>query len=78
MDNNMPMMSGSKAQAILRGDPKTARIPIIALSANAMPGDIAEALAAGYFRYLTKPVDLLKLTEALDSALTLAATRTGP
>ncbi|HWJ36584.1 MAG TPA: ATP-binding protein [Steroidobacteraceae bacterium] len=75
MDNNMPVMSGSEAQAILRGDPKTAGIPIIALSANAMPGEIAEALSAGYFRYLTKPVDLLELTEAIDSALKLAAIR---
>jgi signal transduction histidine kinase/ActR/RegA family two-component response regulator len=77
MDNNMPVMSGGEAQAILRGDPKTARIPIIALSANAMPGQIAEALNAGYFRYLTKPIDLQELGEALDNALNLAALRKG-
>jgi signal transduction histidine kinase/ActR/RegA family two-component response regulator len=78
MDNNMPVMTGGEAQAILRGDPRTARIPIIALSANAMPGQIAEALNAGYFRYLTKPIDLLDLREALDNALNLAALRKGP
>jgi signal transduction histidine kinase/CheY-like chemotaxis protein len=78
MDNNMPVMTGGEAQSILRGDPRTARIPIIALSANAMPGQIAEALNAGYFRYLTKPIDLLDLREALDNALNLAAIRKGP
>jgi protein-histidine pros-kinase len=71
-------MTGGEAQSILRGDPRTARIPIIALSANAMPGQIAEALNAGYFRYLTKPIDLLDLREALDNALNLAAIRKGP
>ena len=75
MDNNMPVLSGKEAQAILRGDAKTAGIPIIAISANAMPGAIANGLAAGFFRYLTKPIDLSELTDALDSALTLAADR---
>jgi len=77
MDNNMPVLSGREAQAILRGDPKTAGIPIVALSANAMPGAIADGLAAGYFRYLTKPLDLLALGEALDSALKFAASTKG-
>jgi CheY-like chemotaxis protein len=71
----MPVLSGREAQAILRRDPTTAGIPVIALSANAMPGAIADGLAAGYFRYLTKPVDLLALGEALESALKLTAAR---
>jgi CheY-like chemotaxis protein len=71
------VLNGREAQAILRGDPKTAGIPVVALSANAMPGAIADGLAAGYFRYLTKPLDLLALGEALDSALTLASSRKG-
>jgi len=53
MDNNMPVLNGREAQAILRRDPTTAGIPVIALSANAMPAAIADGLAAGYFRYLT-------------------------
>ncbi|HZE44515.1 MAG TPA: ATP-binding protein [Steroidobacteraceae bacterium] len=77
MDNNMPVLNGREAQAILRRDPTTAGIPVIALSANAMPAAIADGLAAGYFRYLTKPVDLLALGEALESALKLAAARKG-
>jgi CheY-like chemotaxis protein/two-component sensor histidine kinase len=77
MDNNMPVLNGREAQAILRGDPKTAGIPVVALSANAMPAAIADGLAAGYFRYLTKPLDLLALGEALDSALKFAASSRG-
>lgn len=69
MDNNMPAMSGREAQAILRDDPRTAGIPVIALTANAMPDAAAASLAAGFFRYLTKPIDVAQLLEALDSAL---------
>jgi signal transduction histidine kinase len=75
MDNNMPVMSGREAQKLLSADPKTAGIPVIALSANAMAGAVAEGLAAGFFRYLTKPVDLAELTEALDAALALVRER---
>jgi signal transduction histidine kinase/CheY-like chemotaxis protein len=69
MDNNMPAMSGREAQAILRADPRTAHIPVIALTANAMPDAAAAGLAAGFFRYLTKPLNPTQLLEALDSAL---------
>jgi CheY-like chemotaxis protein len=75
MDNNMPVLSGAAAQAILRSDPRTTHIPIIAISANAMPGAVSAGLEAGFFRYLTKPVDLSALSEALDSALAEAASR---
>ncbi|HJV60573.1 MAG TPA: ATP-binding protein [Albitalea sp.] len=69
MDNNMPEMSGREAQAILRNDPRTARIPVIALSANALPGAVESGLAAGFFRYLTKPVQVSELLAAVDAAL---------
>lgn len=75
MDNNMPVLSGAAAQAILRSDPRTTDIPIIAISANAMPGAVTSGLEAGFFRYLTKPVDLNALAEALDSAIALSASR---
>jgi signal transduction histidine kinase/CheY-like chemotaxis protein len=75
MDNNMPVMSGRQAQAVLAGDPKTAAIPIIAISANAMPNVVSEARAAGFFRYLTKPIEIPELMDALDSALQAAASR---
>jgi signal transduction histidine kinase/ActR/RegA family two-component response regulator len=80
MDNNMPLLSGSEAQAILRDDPRTADIPIIALTANAMPNAVEKGLAAGFFLYLTKPVDVQQLVSAVDSALALRgrARKEGP
>ena len=69
MDNNMPEMSGRDAQALLRADPRTAHIPVIALSANAMPGAADAGLAAGFFRYLTKPFDVDQLLQAVGDAL---------
>ncbi|MFZ3323000.1 MAG: ATP-binding protein [Usitatibacter sp.] len=69
MDINLPGISGIQALKILRADPTTARIPVIALSANAMPGDIAKGLAAGFFRYLTKPIKVNEFMEVLDLAL---------
>jgi CheY-like chemotaxis protein len=54
---------------ILREDPATAHIPIVALSANAMPRDIARGLEAGFFSYLTKPIKVNEFMEALDAAL---------
>ncbi|MEP6875820.1 MAG: response regulator, partial [Burkholderiales bacterium] len=77
MDNNMPFLTGREAQALLRQDPVTAKIPVIALTANAMPNAVAQGLAAGFFRYLTKPIDVVELLEALDSALEFANARTG-
>jgi PAS domain S-box-containing protein len=69
MDINLPGISGIEALKILRDDPATARIPIVALSANAMPRDIEKGLAAGFFSYLTKPIKVKEFMEALDAAL---------
>ena len=69
MDIHLPGISGIDAMKILRADPATAHIPIIALSANAVPRDIAAGLAAGFFFYLTKPIKVNLFMEALDAAL---------
>ena len=69
MDINLPGISGIEAMRILRADPSTAAIPIIALSANAMPRDIKRGLEAGFFNYLTKPLKVGEFLHALDSAL---------
>jgi CheY-like chemotaxis protein len=74
MDINLPGISGIQALKILREDPATAHIPVIAISANAMPRDIKRGLAAGFFRYLTKPIKVNEFMEALDKALELAET----
>jgi PAS domain S-box-containing protein len=69
MDNNMPEMSGREAQERLRGDPRTAGIPVIAVSANAMPGEATAGLEAGFFRYLTKPFEVVELLQAVGDGL---------
>ena len=58
MDVQMPEMDGLTATSILKGDPETQAIPIIALTALALPGDEERCRAAGADGYLTKPVDL--------------------
>ena len=73
MDINLPGISGIQALKLLREDPVTAHIPVLALSANAMPRDIEKGLAAGFFRYLTKPIKVAEFMEALDLGLILAA-----
>jgi CheY-like chemotaxis protein len=72
MDINLPGISGIEAMQLLRADPLTAHIPIIALSANAVPHDIEKGLAAGFFSYLTKPIKVDRFMEALDVALKLS------
>ncbi len=74
MDINLPGISGISALKILAQDPATAHIPVIALSANAMPRDIAKGLEAGFFRYLTKPIKVTEFMETLDVALEFAGT----
>jgi len=69
MDINLPGISGIRALKILREDPLTQRIPVVAISANAMPHDIRRGLDAGFFRYLTKPIKVNDFMEALDVAL---------
>jgi PAS domain S-box-containing protein len=72
MDINLPGISGIEALKILREDPATAHIPVVALSANAMPRDIAKAMAAGFFRYLTKPIKVKEFMDTLNAALEFA------
>jgi PAS domain S-box-containing protein len=74
MDINLPGISGIQALKILRADPATAHIPVVALSANAIPRDIEKGLAAGFFRYLTKPIKVNEFMDTLDVALKFAQT----
>jgi CheY-like chemotaxis protein/nitrogen-specific signal transduction histidine kinase len=69
MDINLPGMSGIEAMAILREDPLTQHIPVIAISAHAMLADIEMGLEAGFFCYITKPIKVNEFVKALDSAL---------
>ena len=74
MDINLPGISGVEALRALARDPTTAGIPVVALSANAGPHDIAKGLEAGFFRYLTKPIKVAEFMNTLDEALKFAAT----
>ena len=69
MDINLPGISGFEALKFLRDDPATAHIPVVALSANAMPHAIEKGLEAGFSSYLTKPIKVREFMEALDTAL---------
>lgn len=69
MDINLPGMSGTEALKILARDSLTKHIPVIALSANAIPRDIEKGLEAGFFRYLTKPIRIHEFMSTLDAAL---------
>jgi PAS domain S-box-containing protein len=77
MDINLPGMSGIDALRILRSDPLTAHIPVIAVSANAMPRDIKAGIDSGFFRYLTKPINVKEFMETLDIALELTKHTSG-
>jgi PAS domain S-box-containing protein len=78
MDINLPGISGIDALKILREDIATAHIPIVALSANAMPRDIALGMEAGFFRYLTKPIKVKEFTDTLNAALDFAGKQAAP
>jgi CheY-like chemotaxis protein len=69
MDIHLPGVSGLEAMRILRTGSSTMHIPVIALSANAVPRDIERALDAGFFNYLTKPIKVDQFMNALDLAL---------
>jgi CheY-like chemotaxis protein len=77
MDINLPGISGVEALKVLRVDPATAHIPVVALSANAMPRDIEMGLDAGFFRYLTKPIKINVFMDTLDAALEFARQEIG-
>jgi PAS domain S-box-containing protein len=72
MDIHLPGISGMDAMKILRADAATAHIPIIAISADALPYNIRKAVDAGFFDYHTKPIKVAEFMKSLDAALHLA------
>jgi signal transduction histidine kinase/ActR/RegA family two-component response regulator len=78
MDLHLPGMSGIEALKVLRADPATAAIPVIAVTASAMPRDIKVGMESGFFGYLTKPIDIEQFIKAIQSALAIARARRQP
>ena len=72
MDINLPGISGLEALQILKEDPSTSNIPVVALSANAMLRDIELGIQAGFFQYLTKPIKVKEFMGTLNLALEFA------
>ncbi len=72
MDLHLPGISGIEATKILRADPTTAHIPIVAISANAVLADVELAMKAGFFHYLTKPIRINEFMTVLDDALSIS------
>lgn len=72
LDINLPEMDGYAVLERLRAASATRAIPVIAVSANAMPKDVARGQAAGFDAYLTKPIQIPELLRQVDAALALA------
>jgi PAS domain S-box-containing protein len=67
LDLHLPDMNGAEVLQRLQADPATAEVPVVMVSADATPGQIERLHAAGAHDYLTKPFDLARLVEVLDS-----------
>jgi two-component system cell cycle response regulator DivK len=70
MDIQLPDMLGVEALRVLRGDPVTRSIPVVALTALAMKGDRERLLASGFDGYLSKPLDVATFVDSLEAVMT--------
>jgi len=69
LDINLPDMDGYAVMQCLRESEVTRDIPVVAISANAMPKDLARGKAAGFADYLTKPIEVERLLAVVDAVL---------
>ena len=69
LDIQLPMMSGYEVLQRLRAEARTAAVPVIAVTANAMPEDLERAREAGFDDYVTKPLELARLLGAVSARL---------
>ena len=77
LDINLPGMDGYEMLRRLRALPGMEHVPIIAVTANAMPRDIERGLAAGFSDYLAKPLDITRFFEVVDALLAIPAAKKG-
>lgn len=75
MDINLPGIDGIETRRFLYDDPRTRHIPVIAVTANAMPADLERGSVAGFFSYITKPIDIEQFGSVIDKAMEFAANR---
>ena len=71
LDIGLPDMSGLELLALLRRETALSGTPVIAISANAMPADVAAGRAAGFDDYLTKPINVHQMLARVTTALAL-------
>ncbi|OYT93451.1 MAG: hypothetical protein CFE43_04225 [Burkholderiales bacterium PBB3] len=76
LDIDMPRLDGYQVLGILKADARFRHVPFVAVTANAMPADVARGLAAGFDGYLTKPVDVRVLLWTMDDLLQSSPTET--
>jgi signal transduction histidine kinase/BarA-like signal transduction histidine kinase len=73
MDVRLPGLDGLSVTRMLKSDPRTAQVPVVALSAHAMKGDEQRALAAGCSAYITKPIEVAQFVQQISSFLEAGA-----
>nr|WP_243470363.1 ATP-binding protein [Halomonas lionensis] len=78
MDIHLPGMNGYQALAAIQNDTQLKHINVVALSANAMERDLTHGLAAGFADYLTKPIDIDKLSATLSTYFSAAPATDAP
>ncbi len=69
MDMSLPVLDGWEATRLIKADPETKAIPVIALTAHAMTGDREKAFAVGCDDYDIKPIDLPRLLGKIEACL---------
>ncbi len=69
LDINMPGMDGYQVLEVFKADARLKAIPVVAITANAMPHDIERGRAAGFSEYLAKPLDVARFVKILDGCL---------
>jgi PAS domain S-box-containing protein len=69
LDIQLPGMDGYEVLRRLRAEPTSRTVPVIAVSANAMPSDVERGMAAGFADYLTKPIDISRLIASVEAVL---------
>jgi two-component system, cell cycle response regulator DivK len=69
MDLSLPVIDGWTAARMLKDDPLTSQIPLLALTAHTLPGDRKRAIESGFDGYISKPIDVVRFGENIKKTL---------